>query len=80
MVWIVLKEIDLLAGITRRVWQHLLTHAMATDLLRGGADLRVIQELLGHETISTTESYLRLDASYLTQGDRKPPSQGVRSA
>jgi site-specific recombinase XerD len=64
MVRTIVKDVALSAGI-QRVRPHLLRHTMATDLMRGGADLRVIQELLGHENLSTTETYLHLDATHL---------------
>jgi integrase/recombinase XerD len=78
MVRIILKEIADLAGINRRVWPHLLRHTFATDLLRGGADLRVIQELLGHENLSTTEIYTHLSVEHLSEVVRKCHPRGVK--
>ena len=77
MAWLIVKEIALAAGIKRRVYPHLFRHTMASDLLIGGANLRVIQELLGHENISTTETYLHLDSTYLREIIRRHHPRGV---
>lgn len=65
MIFHIIKELAGLAGIKKNVSPHTLRHSFATHLLEGGANLRAIQEMLGHESISTTELYLHLDRSRL---------------
>lgn len=65
MVFYIVKELARLAGINKNVSPHTLRHSFATHLLEGGANLRAIQEMLGHESIATTELYLHLDRSRL---------------
>lgn len=64
-LWGLVKKAAQSAGLTTRVYPHLLRHSFATHLLSGGADLRVIQELLGHASISTTEIYTHVDEDRL---------------
>lgn len=66
-VWVLLKNYAKRLGLTQNVKPHMLRHSFATHLLAGGADLRVIQEMLGHADISTTEIYTSVDASRLLE-------------
>lgn len=68
--WKILKTHARDAGITSRVHPHVLRHSFATHLLQGGADLRVVQELLGHASVATTAIYTHLDRAYLREVHR----------
>lgn len=65
MIFHIIKTLAELAGIKKTVSPHTLRHSFATHLLEGGANLRAIQEMLGHESLSTTELYVHLDRSGL---------------
>ncbi len=67
MIFNIVKECAEAVGITKNVSPHTFRHSFATHLLEGGADLRAIQEMLGHESITTVEIYTHLDREYLKQ-------------
>ena len=67
MIFIILKNLALEIDLKKKISPHTLRHSFATHLLKNGADLRAIQQMLGHESITTTEVYVHLDKSYLKE-------------
>lgn len=67
MIFTIIKKLTQQAGINKTVSPHTFRHSFATHLVDGGADLRAVQEMLGHESITTTEIYTHLDSDYLRQ-------------
>jgi len=67
MVFTIIKDLAAKAGIQKTVSPHTFRHSFATHLIEGGADLRAVQEMLGHESITTAEIYTHLDRDYLKQ-------------
>jgi integrase/recombinase XerD len=67
MVFMIIKQLAAAAGITKNISPHTLRHSFATHLVEGGASLRAVQDMLGHESITTTEIYAHLDRAYLLE-------------
>ncbi len=67
MIFHIVKELTEKAGINKKISPHTFRHSFATHLLENGADLRAIQQMLGHESITTTEIYTHIDKSYLSE-------------
>lgn len=71
MIFMIIKELAVQAGINKSISPHTFRHSFATHLVEGGADLRAVQEMLGHESIITTEIYTHVDRNYLRETIRK---------
>lgn len=67
MIFTILKDLSVKINLNKKISPHTLRHSFATHLLKNGADLRAIQQMLGHESITTTEVYVHLDTSYLQE-------------
>ncbi|MCE0498309.1 MAG: tyrosine recombinase [Methylacidiphilales bacterium] len=70
-LWQIVRELAALAGLEKKIWPHLLRHSFATHLLSRGADLRAIQEMLGHASLATTQVYTHVDQARLKQVHRQ---------
>lgn len=67
MIFMIIKDLAIKIDLNKKISPHTLRHSFATHLLKNGADLRAIQQMLGHESITTTEVYVHLDTSYLKE-------------
>lgn len=67
MIFTILKNLSIKINLNKKISPHTLRHSFATHLLKNGADLRAIQQMLGHESITTTEVYVHLDTTYLQE-------------
>ena len=67
MIFMIIKDLAKQIDLNKTISPHTFRHSFATHLIEGGADLRVVQEMLGHESITTTEIYTHLDRDYLRQ-------------
>ena len=67
MIFKIVKDLATMAGIQKNISPHTFRHSFATHLMENGANLRVIQQLLGHESITTTELYTHIDVQFLRE-------------
>ena len=78
MIFTIIKNLAVAAGIQKRISPHTFRHSFATELVKGNADLRAVQEMLGHESITTTEIYTHLDREFLRGTLAHHPRYGSR--
>lgn len=76
MIFTIIKKLSEAAGLKKNISPHTFRHSFATHLLQNGADLRAIQQMLGHESITTTEVYMHVDRSHLVEVVRKYHPRG----
>ena len=74
--WRDLRALAKRAGLEGRIYPHILRHTFATHLLKGGADLRSVQEMLGHASLATTQIYTHLDKAGLKESHRRHHPRG----
>ena len=67
MIFIIIQKISKKINLEKKISPHTLRHSFATHMIEGGADLRAVQEMLGHESITTTEIYTHLNKEYLRE-------------
>ena len=81
MIFLIIKDLVKKAGIRKIISPHTFRHSFATHLVEGGADLRAVQEMLGHESITTTEIYTHLDREFLrkTLQEFHPAYKGIKN-
>jgi integrase/recombinase XerD len=81
MIFLIIKDLGQRAGIKKNISPHTFRHSFATHLVEGGADLRAVQEMLGHESITTTEIYTHLDREFLRKTlEKYHPAFGVKAS
>ena len=78
MIFLIVKSLAVQIGLKKIVSPHTFRHSFATHLVDGGADLRAVQEMLGHESIITTEIYTHIDRQYLRDAINRFHPRSIR--